>query len=178
MEDYQDHLSDIEQWAGMWDELQDDFQEDNPPVPEVEVNPQPLGDTQDTYWAFFNDRMENPSGDSDYDYDELLQEDKTEKTPNPVYPDSVGPDYKTTQPVWVSEELLSDVEDMKKKLFELENQIASKMGGGEKWVEKAHQPELTSTQNKIDALRDRITRVSNNLGTKDEPSPWRVDQEQ
>lgn len=151
-----EYRTEMEQWMDMWDEAQT-----KGVSPKIEP-PQPAqysGDLpQDTYY----DYLDNAG---------LFQE---EKTPNPVYPDSVGPDHATTKPVWASEDLLKEIEQLKNKMFEVENRLAQ-MGGGKKWSEKAELPdEGKKLFGEIDSLKKRIEKVSSVLGTKDEPSPWVV----
>jgi len=157
----------LEQWASMWDEIRDE-EEKNPssqlPQDHFQSN-QTLGlghsappDTQDLYYGYLED--------------EILSEQQ--KTPNPVYPDSVGPDYTTTPPVWVSEEIVKEITTLKDKLFEVENKLA-KMGGDNKWSEKAQiSPEGEKLLGEIKSLREKIDKMSNTLGVEHEPSPWVV----
>ena len=94
------------------------------------------------------------------------------RSPNPVYPDSVGADHTTTPPVWVDEELLKEVESLKKKLFAVENRMAQ-LGGGKKWAEKAQMSDGDQKlMSEIEAIRKKIEQVSSILGIKHEPSPW------
>jgi hypothetical protein len=159
----------------MWDELEGVEDHPAPAAPATQERLK-LGD----YLNMSDEEFEKQTDPSafqssqdvyhDYNDDQLLQEEKSQ---NPVYPDSVGPDHETTPAVWVDEDLLKDVEDLKEKLFNVENRLAKQMGGGEKWVEKAHEPD-NKFMSEIESLRDRIGKISNNLGVKDEPSPWQI----
>jgi hypothetical protein len=163
-----DYRSEIDQWADMWDEMSQDSVI-NPPMQKPEPSPwasQVLG--------LGSSESENPAQDSYYDYldsEELFQE---EKTPNPVYPDSVGPDQNGPKPVWVDEKLLKEIEGLKTRLFKVENQMA-RMGQGKKLAEKkVHSFNDKSMFAEIKAIRDRIEKVSSQLGIKNEPSPWQI----
>ncbi len=129
----------LDKWLDVWDQACRDgiFAEDEPKKvePEFEIDP----------------RSAEIAGIS------LLQE---EKTPNPVYPDSVGKDQDKPKAVWVDEDLLKEVEGLKKKLFDLENKLAKIDDSDE------------STMGKIKSIQKQIDDVSDSLGVKDEPSPW------
>ena len=162
MSENNNYRSEIEMWADMWDQAQED---DIHPAPE---SPKPsefansiLGDDnpQDAYWDYIDVEQQ------------LLAEEK--KTPNPVYPDSVGPDHESTPPVWVSEDLLKEIESLKDKLFKVENEMA-KMGAGEKLEQKTKDSEANKAMTEIESLRKRIEKVSSQLGIDHEESPWVV----
>jgi len=162
-----DVRAELDMWADMWDEIQEKGIHPDPESPKPVQRPadksvqrpadETPGTAQDYYYGYLDDEQE------------LLQEDKT---PNPVYPDSIGPDYTTTPPVWASEELLKEVEKLKDTLFDVENRLASQMGGDKKWVEKAHHPDDKKLMSEIESLRKRIEKVSSQLGIENEPSPW------
>ena len=175
MSNTDDIRADLEYWGNMWDELQGE----TPNTPSV-AHPQErkkIGDylNDDEFHQELDDAQSSfqTSQDvyHDYNHDELLQEEKSQ---NPIYPDSVGPDHENTPARWVDENLVKEVESLKEKLFSVENRLAKQMGGGEKWVEKAHDPDYSKFMSEIESLRDRIGKVSNNLGVKDEPSPWEI----
>lgn len=158
----QDLKSDLEMYADMWDEIESDL----PPAKRLQPDKQGgTGTTQDFYYDYLDDT----EGET-----QVLSEKENLTTPNPVYPDSAGPDFATTPPVWASEELLTSVEDIKNKLFDVENRLAKEMGGGEKWHEKVHDPDHKKTMDEIESLKRRIERVSSTLGTDHEKSPWVV----
>ena len=156
-----DFRSDIDQWTDMWDEMQSDL--DINPLPQ-KIQPSTLPATN--------------KGDNDY-YDyldylasaEIIQEEKVQ---NPIYPDSAGPDQESPKPAWVNEDLLKEVESLKKKLFKLENKMA-KMDQGKKLADKkTHKFDDKSMFAEIKLIRDKIDKVSSQLGIKDEPSPWKI----
>jgi hypothetical protein len=167
-----DYRSDLDMWVDMWDEMQKCSY--HPKPEKVQPAPYSSGKTsQDTYYDYF-DAQDDPQPQDDYQSQEdegLLQEDRSQ---NPVYPDSVGKDSDGPEPAWVSESLLKEVESLKNRLFKLENQMA-RMGQnkkmGEKKVRSLNDKGLYS---EIKSLRSRIDRVSNELGIKDEPSPWKI----
>jgi hypothetical protein len=169
----QDLRSELEMYADMWDEAEAFHPPIEQPKPastaadaEREKSSEPsmsMGASQDCYYDYL------PSAEDD----QMLTEEKM-TTPNPVYPDSAGPDFATTPPVWASEDLLKTVEGLKDKLFDVENRLAKEMGGGEKWVEKVHDPDQKKILGEIESLKQRIEKVSSTLGTDHEPSPWVV----
>lgn len=151
-----DYRSDLDMWRDMWDEAQ--AQGVHPSPEKIKPAPAPgTGKAQDYYYDLLDSEAE-----------QMLQEDKT---PNPVYPDSVGPDHTTTPPVWVDEKLLKEIEGLKKKLFDVENRVAQ-LGGDKKWAEKAQMQDSGKALTEIESLRKRIEQMSNKLGIKNEPSPW------
>lgn len=170
MSEHKDYRTEIDDWAAMWDEMQASGVHPAPEKPK----PSPFAAdvlgmrAQDTYYDYFDSQDDYAPAEDD---EGLLQE---EKTPNPVYPDSVGPDNEGPKAAWVNEKLLKEVEFLKKRLFQVENKMA-RMGQGKKWTEKAVvQGDGDKLMSEIRALRKRIDRVSNTLGIKDEPSPWQI----
>lgn len=156
-----DHRSELEAWMDIWDEQESAGVHPKAQEPARLTHSDPVSDdrAQDLYF--------------DYLDTELLQEDKT---PNPVYPDSVGKDSDDPKPVWVSEDLLKEIENLKQKLFSVENKMAE-MGNGKKWHEKPVSDDGKKIMSEIESLRKKIDAVSDQLGIKDEPSPWVVDKE-
>lgn len=155
-----DYRSEIEHWAGMWDDMQKS--NIHPAIEKPQPSPYSAGDTaQDHYFDLFDDEHAET----------MLQE---EKVPNPVYPDSAGVDNQHPKPAWVREDFLKEVETLKNRLFRLENQMA-RLGQGKKFDEKkVHGMFDKSMFAEIRSLRTRIDKVSSQLGIKDEPSPWQV----
>ncbi len=158
-----DIRADLDYWQAMWDEMESGEIHPIPEQPNPQVDPGVSTTAQDVYYDFLDAEHGEEPG--------LIQEDKT---PNPVYPDSQGPDHTTTAAVWVTEDIVKEIEDLKDKLFKVENKMAKQMGGGEKWVEKTHDPDHGKLMSEIESLKKRIDKVSSNLGVKDEPSPWEV----
>ena len=80
-------------------------------------------------------------------------------------------------PVWVDEKLLGEVEGLKRRLYDIECKVNAKDAGGKTWVTKARLSEDKSQRGQLDRLRQRIDRISNSLGIKDEPkrSVWAVE---
>lgn len=163
-----DFRTDLDGWIDMWVEMQPEIEAQEPAIQQEET-PFVGGDsTQDAYYDYL-------------DSEELFQEQatskprKTQRTPNPVYPDSTGPDYQDPKSVWVSEELLKTVEGLKQRLFKVENYMA-RMGQGKKFSEKAVVDDGTGGKlvAEIKSLRAKIEQVSSQLGIKDEPSPYKV----
>lgn len=160
MSNFENYKSEIDQWADIWDEMQKDSVHPNPEPPEN------IGDTK-----FVDD---NPRDDyfSGMFSQELFTEE--EKTPNPVRVDTKGPDNKKPEPVWVSEDLLPEIEKLKDRLFNLENEMAS-LKGSKKIETPVHMDLDMSKDNlskKISSIRDEIEKVSSQLGIKNEPSSF------
>jgi hypothetical protein len=155
-----DYRSEFEEFVDMWAEMEADSVV-NPPIQKPEpsaFSPDVSGErAQDTYYDYL-------------DSEELFQEDCM---PNPVYPDSVGKDQDDPKSVWVNGSLLKEVEALKNRLFKVENQMA-RMGQGKKFSEKVHRPDDKRLFAEIKAIRERIDRVSNELGIKNEPSAWHM----
>lgn len=157
-----DFRSDLEMWCDMWDDAQD--QGVHPAIPPAKAADTSFsGDSaQDDYFDYLGSEVE----------EDLIQE---EKTPNPVYPDSVGPDNEF-EPRWVKEDLLKEIEGLKSKLFAAENKLA-KLGSGKK-ISESPLSQVKQSDNdlmsQIESLRKRINKVSDHLGIEDEPSPWEI----
>lgn len=163
-----DVRAELEMWADMWDEVQEKgIHPDIEPVKSTSPDEPFALDSkaQDYYYDYLGSNY-----DIEDDEPQVLQEDKS---PNPVYPDSVGPDHTTTSPVWASDELLKEVEKLKDQLFDVENRMA-KMGGDEKWSEKVHHPDDKKVMGEVESLRKRLEKVSSQLGIEHEPSPWEI----
>jgi len=132
----------LEKWLGVWEQaLKDGAFQTEEPKEEKPLNIDP--------------HLAQMAG---IDVD-LLQETKT---PNPVYPDSLGKDQENPKPVWVDENMLKEIEQLKNKLFDLENKLAK-----EEADDKAQ-----SLMKKIESIRKDIDDVSDVLGIENEPSPW------
>jgi hypothetical protein len=181
---YDDWKSDIDEWADMWDEMQEN--KSHPPAApkaEIAVWDEHENNPHDIYYSYVNelahqerDNKNQPqpyAGHIQQVQDGLLQE-QDDRTPNPVFPDSVGPDHETTPPVWTSEHILSEIKGLKDKIFDLENDLA-KLGQKDQWQEKVV-PQTTPTpiSVELERLRDEIEKVSSRLGVEHEPSPYVV----
>lgn len=166
-------------WADMWDEM--DKSNIHPKAQRPKPSPSgniPATTAQDTYYDYF-------------DAEELFQEDsipaakpvrtqkpqRPQRSQNPVYPDSVGRDDQQPQPVWVNEALLKEVESLKNRLFKLENKMARLGQSNKMGDKKVHSMFDKSMFEEIKALRQRIDRVSNALGVRDEPTPYRINRD-
>ena len=156
----------FEKWADLWDQAlkSDDFKEDGSgfSIPTAHQNVGMNTTPQDFYW----NNLESNA-------DQMLTE---EETPNPVYPDSIGKDQDNPKPAWVKEDLVEEISDLKRKLYDLEVKLGKEYGGGEKWVEKCHHPKDQDLLSQIEKLKTQIDNVSNSLGTEDETkmSQWNV----
>lgn len=143
----------------MWDEAQ--AEEIHPTSEKLKPSTFSGDKTQDLYYDLLDE--------------ELFQEEKIE-TPNPIYPDSAGPDHETTPPVWADEDIVKKIEDLKNKLFDVENR-AAQLGGGKQWKEKPELMDQKKIDGEIESLRKRIEKLSSTFGIEHEDSPWVVDRD-
>ena len=159
MSDLSDYRSEIDAWADMWDEMQD--KQVHPALEKPKQSDfanKILGDDpQDTYY-------------DSLDANELFQESE-EATQNPVRMDTIGPDNKHPTAAWVKEDFLSEIEDLKDRLFKLENDMA-RMGQGITFSENPVATGKDDLMKKIESRRSEIEDVSSKLGLKDDPTPF------
>lgn len=152
-----DPRSQFEDWMDLWD----DMRSQEPSKPKIEPAPYSAGATssaQDCYYDYL---------DSD---PELLQE---AKTPNPVYPDSVGPDCDAPNPVWAEDDLVKEIVKLKERLFQVGNEVA-KMGIDPKNPDQVVSKQDNKLMSEVESIRKQIEKISSQLGIKEEPSPWNV----
>ena len=154
-----DYKSEIEMWADMWDQAQEDEIHPAPEAPEPsEFAAGVLGledSAQDAYWDYIDTE------------EQLFQEDNN---PNPIHPDSAGPDQESKNTAWVNNDLLKEIESLKDKLFKVENQIA-KMGSGDNLEQTPLKSDDNKMMSEVESLRKRIEKVSSSLGIVNEKSP-------
>ena len=160
MSNHENYKSEIDTWADMWDEMQD-----------KSVNPQAEKPKQsDAAFNFFGDE---PT-DNSYDIDsEALLQESEDTVQNPIRMDTVGSDNKQPKPVWVEENLLSEIEKLKKRLFKIENKMA-RMGQKEKFTQDPVHDDGKKLMDKIESIRNDIEEVSNQLGIQNDPSPFKI----
>ena len=159
MSNLSDYKSEIDNWADMWDEMQD--KKMHPALEKPEQS------------AFASKILGDEPQDSHYDDvdpDGLLQESE-EATQNPVRMDTVGPDQDQPNPAWVKEDFLSEIEDLKQRLFKVENEIA-RMGQGKKFSETPVQSDRNNFMSKVESLKKQIEKLSSNLGVENDPTPF------
>lgn len=179
-------MDDIDKWADMYAQAQDDGVFGDAPKPLPATSQQTAED------SFFGPQNTVPSEDikdCDADYwnqvhdlanynnegggDQLMQEAKNEahpeakkvaaailSSPNPIKPTSVGKDQALGSPEqttknWTDGPLLGDLEDLKKKCYELECKLSTKDGLSESSpkVEK----QIESLKKRIDDLSDKLS---------------------
>lgn len=102
--------------------------------------------------------------------DPVLLQESQRNIANPVYPDSVGKDQDLPKPAWVNEDIIKELEELKEKLFKLENKFAISSGD---FIKQS--PEDKKAMSQIQSIRKQIDQVSNSLGIEDESSPWTVE---
>lgn len=162
MSDLNDYKDEIDAWADMWDEMQDKGVHPQSEKPQLS--------------SFANKVLNDDPADSYYDYfngqDDLLSEEIV-TTQNPVRMDTVGKDNEKPEPAWVSEDLLDEIQKMKDQLFKIENQLA-KMGQGKTFSEKPVTTDNKNLNSKVERLRKEIDRLSDKLGLKDDPTPYKI----
>jgi hypothetical protein len=150
----------------MWDKAQ---QDDIFPEP-TKAQPSPVEEEfdDDPYSQYYSniDRMSEED-------DSLLHEGKT---PNPVFPDSVGKDQNFPMAPWTNTKALQEVMDLKKELYDVECKLNTQDAGGKKWSLKPVKTNDKQLWNKIESIRKRIDVLSDSLGLEDEPdaSMWTV----
>lgn len=166
MSNLDNYKAEIDDWADMWDEMQS--KEMHPKIQPTEMSPFAAD--------LLGDFDEPPQGDTESDesstpemFQEIVEE---ESVPNPVRVDTVGQDQQKPEPVWVSEKLLPEIEELKNKLFKLENDLA-RMGQGEEFVLNPVKDDGKDLMEKIETIRKNIEEVSSQLGIKNEPSAFR-----
>ena len=154
--------SELEMWQDLWDDAQDQGVHPSATPAKADVSSFSGDSAQDDYFDYLGSEID----------DGLLQEDKI---PNPVYPDSVGPDS-DMDAQWVKEDFLKEIETLKNKLFAAENKLA-KLGAGNK-ISETPVSQVKPTDDKIMAqiqsFRKQLEKVSNHLGIEDEASPWEI----
>lgn len=165
MSNLDNYKAEIDDWADMWDEMQS--KEMHPKIQPTEMSPfaaDLLGDF---------DEGPTDGGEANESEPEIIQEiAEEESVPNPVRVDTAGQDQQQPEPVWVSEKLLPEIEELKNKLFKLENDLA-RMGQGEEVVLNPIENDGKDLMEKIETIRKNIEAVSSQLGIKNEPSAFR-----
>lgn len=163
MSTYKDNRAELDHWADIWA----DMEQENIHPPTAPKQPQQMSD----FAASMLGEPESPSNDDDFDFysAELFAE---ENIPNPVYPDSVGADSEGPEAVWVNEKLLDEVQKLKDQLFKVENEMA-RLGQSKKFSEKPVEEQGKKLMDVIESIRKRIDKVSDQIGIKDEPSPYK-----
>lgn len=152
MEDTSNNLhDDFDQWVDMWDQATqgDDFKS----TPKMVKSEDEI--ESDPYWNNM----------------EMLTEAEG-KTPNPVYPDSLGKDSKRPRTV-KSDKRFAEIEKLKRKIFELECDLLHKEAGGGKWQSEAKlkkDADESSKNNleKVKKMKKEFDDLCNELGFNDE----------
>lgn len=175
------HIDDLNDFCNLWDKACQSgiFDEE-----EVERPPLQLGDGLAAKLGLNlddEDEYEEETGDDPYyGYNEdesLLQETAKKRTPNPIYPASSGKDQNQPKPTWVDNKMFERVEDLKRRLYNIECKLGEQDAGGKRWTERAIQsPAGQKLISQIESLRTQIDELSDMLGIEDEPeqSMWAV----
>lgn len=154
-----DFRTDLDQWIDMWDDAQENGSLDD----HIQREESPLSKEIDA--------------DATFEYlDDMLPLNEDGKSMNPVYPDSVGTDQEVPESPWTDESLIKQLKELKDRLFKLENEYAT-LKAGKKVSEKPVPMEINGKKPKvakIEALKKQIDQLSNELGVKNEPSPWKT----
>jgi len=172
--DFRQTQDDLDMWQDMWDQALEKgiFPEAEPEESERRFVPyKGISGTPDGFGAIQGIEDSNSDGKDHHNdpEEELLQE---RKIPNPVYPDSRGPDHESPKPVWADEDLLKELENAKLKLHNLSVKLAERIGGGGKFIEKPHDQMHVFPAKAIEELQIKIEEISSSFGIKDEPSPY------
>lgn len=179
-----DNTNEFEDFCDMWDQAcEEGIFDDAPGLP-----PMQLGNGLAAKMGIYDDLEEDMEGDeADYSYlagtdteDDLLQEErkgKSKTTPNPIYPDSSGPDMSRPRPVWVEMDAFEKLAELKYKLYDIECKLGEEDAGGKRWHEKVHEVGGKKLLSQIDSLKKQIDDLSDSLGLEDEPeqSVWKVE---
>ena len=180
MSQYENYKSEFEDWIDMWDEAE----KQNIHPKNQYGGQEPLNqdfnpnDHHDVYYTYVQGLMNDEYGDEYGDVQAPINEADI-KTANPVFPDTGGSDQDHPEPAWVNSQFLKDIEDIKNRLFEVENQLASRMGGGDKWTHQHHDQKDKDLMSKIDGLRKEMEQTSNDLGmnSRDLNTPYNAPKE-
>lgn len=157
-----DHKEDFQNWCDLWDQAcEKNIFPETPkldPLPD-EYEDDPAGD------YYHNIDRQASEDDILYEADESRDSDSA----NPIYPDTVGKDSCVHKTPWVDEEAIEEIADLKKKLYDIECKLNAKDAGGSKWSEKPVKVNDGAIWKQIDTLKERIDKLSNGLGLKEEP---------
>lgn len=161
-----DHRDEFQNWCNLWDQALED--EVFPTTPSEAPAPIEKDVDTDPYYDYLDSELEA----------QVLHESK-KRTPNPIYPDSVGKDQESAKP-WPESKCFQKVLELKLKLYDIECKLSETYGGGKKWNQKSVQQEAKLDRkllSQIDSLRKQIDQLSDNLGIEDEPSrsTWTVE---
>jgi hypothetical protein len=173
----EDYQSEFQNWVDMWANAQDMEEFQSPAGNDYDTAAEIANPIDDPERSLYARMIGMDTGEEEHacsQDEELLQEQK--KTPNPVYPDSIGPDCQRPKSAWVNEDLLKELEGLKDKLFKLENKMAE-LGVTKKEQKPVEMKFGEKMSSQMEQLRKQIDRISDNLGIKDEPSPWVIDEE-
>ena len=154
-----DHKEDLMDWQDLWDAAcqKGIF----PEAPKLDPLPADYDDAAGDYYNNI-DREAAEAG--------LLREETGENdSANPVFPDSVGKDSCVHKTPWVDEDAVEAVAELKRKLYDVECKLNAKDAGGSKWHEKPVEVEDKALWKQIESMREKIDKLSNGLGLKDEP---------
>jgi hypothetical protein len=181
-----DHTEDFRDFCDLWSKACDDgIFDDAPSLP-----PPQLGNGLAAKMGIYDDIEEGEEYDDEEaayysrmagteTEEDLLQEaeeKRSKKTPNPIYPDSAGPDMSRPRPVWIEMDAFEKLDELKRKLYDIECKLGEEDAGGKKWNEKVHEQGGKKLLTQIESLKKQIDDLSDTLGLEDEPdqSMWKV----
>lgn len=154
---------DIEDWAEMWDEMQEsspEFEDIDPSLSYSTTDP----DLSDPYYQSMD--LELFQEGESTETPDVIGPDQTvnDQPANPLYPTTTGPDSAGTPPVWLDNKILIEIEEIQNKMFDLENKIAASMGGDGEWVEKSLEPDFQKYLTEMKKLRKKLEELSSKVG--------------
>jgi len=170
------HTDDLTQYMDMWDAACapggafEPQEIDTPPKSPVPI------------WNHASDVNEfddvDEMDDSDFSSEDSLMQEavadpNARKSPNPVYPDSIGKDSLRPKSSSKNDDAFLAIDKLKRQLHQLECDLIGKETGGTKWPEKAKlmfDTEDDSGWEAIQNLKEKINDLSDQLGFLDEPT--------
>lgn len=160
-----DHKEDFLGYLDLWDQACE--KKIFPETPKLD----PMPESDD-----FDDAAEDYYHNIDREAEEegLLQENSSDDSANPIFPDSVGKDSLIPpRTSWVDEKAIETLASLKRKLYDIECKLNAKDAGGSKWNNEHNKPFETNDSalwKQIHSLQAKVDKLSNNLGFKDDPS--------
>ena len=92
----------------------------------------------------------------------FLTEEKVSSV-NPIHPDSVGKDQDQPNPVWVQNDGLKEIAELKQKIHDLESKVSGYFGD-------ENESKMDKVISQVNEMRKQLDRLSNKFGIDDEPA--------
>jgi len=168
----------LQKWIDKWDACNQGT--DFPKAPEIKV-PDKISEDEDPYWKELYASMERQKNP------DILNEDKATPNPvkvpdnydrdlypNPIVPDTYGKDQDQPKPQWIVNDQFKELDDMKRRLYDLEVKLNAKDG---KWSETPINTQPTEDSaifQEIQSLKKKLDAMSSHYGLDGE---WGSDAE-